>query len=319
LQLLKATAMSRGFLIMTPHILTITLNPAIDRIIRHDRALPSDVLLAGGKGVNVARAAKALGVSVRAIGVAGGSAGHLLGELLDQERIAHAFSPIEGATRTNVTTVGKNGSVRRKVEPGPRMTKKERDAFALVCGCEIRRSSAVVFSGSLPLKFPVKEFASMLAQAQASGVITVVDTRGSALQTALDLGVDIIKPNREEAEDVLGFKLSSRAMIRKALRTFIGYGIKKVLISLGKDGLAASDGQKGLLVSLPVVTTGHAVGCGDAALAGFLSAHFKGKDLGGCAAYAAACGYANARADVPGGIIKKNIQFGFMRRKFVWL
>ena len=168
----------------------------------------------------------------------------------------------------------------------------------------------------------MKEFAALIVHAQRSGALTVVDTRGAALKAALGSGVDVIKPNRQEAEDVLGFKLSSRAMLRKALRSFVRYGIKKVLISLGRDGIAASDGEEEFLMSTPVVTTGHAVGCGDAALAGFLSMHLKGKDFPVCVAYAAACGHANARANIPGGIIKKNVEQAFralMRRKVIWL
>ena len=272
--------------------------------------------------MNVARAARALGASVRSIGVAGGPAGCLLDELLDKEKIPHEFFLIQGVTRTNQTVVGKSGGVRRKIGAGPFVTKKERDAFAAFCCREARHAPVVVFSGSLPLKFPVKEFSNLVFHAQHPGVLTVVDSRGPALKAALELGVDVIKPNRGEAEDVLGFKLSSRAMIRKALRSFVRYGIKKVLISLGSDGLAASDGEKEFLMSTSAVTGGHAVGCGDAALAGFLCAHLKGKDLLGCAAYAAACGHANVRADVPGGIIKKNVEQALgvlMGRKVIWL
>ena len=304
---------------MSPHILTITLNPAIDRIVRHDRSLPYDVSLAGGKGVNVARALKALGVSAEAVGVAGGASGLLLGEFLDREKIRHRFFPVEGVTRINVTTVGKNGAVRRVLEPGPVLIKKERDAFLAFCSSEMRRSSAVIFSGSMPVKFPVSEFACMVSRAQAVGALAVVDTSGPALKGVLDLGVDVIKPNRKEAEDVLGFKLSSRAMIRKALRTFVRYGIKKVLISLGEEGVAACDGRDALLVRTAVVTSGHAVGCGDAALAGFLAAHFKRQKFPACVAYAAACGSANMRADVPGGIVKKNIQDALRRKEILWL
>ena len=304
---------------MTPHVLTVTLNPAIDRIIRHDLRLPLSVSLAGGKGVNVARAVRALGVPVFAIGVAGGASGSLLVELLDAEKIPHNFLRIQGTTRTNLTMVDKNGVVRRRMGTGPVLTKKERDGFAVFCGPDIRRSSAVVFSGSLPLKFPIKAFSALIVHARRSGAFTVVDTSGPALKAVLDLGVDVIKPNRQEAEDILGFKLSSEALVRKALRTFIGYGIKKVLISLGEKGIAASDGEKDLWVKTPMIRKGHTVGCGDAALAGFLSEHMKGKDFCACVAYAAACGCANVGAGVPGGIVKKNIQHAFSRRKIVWL
>ncbi len=272
--------------------------------------------------MNVARAARALGLPVRAIAVAGGLAGHLLDELLDEEKIPHKFAFIQATTRTNLTVVGKRGGVRRKIAAGPSVTKKERDAFAALFHREIGGCSAAVLSGSLPSRFPVKEFSGLVLQAQRSGALTVVDARGQGLKAALELGVDVIKPNRLEAEEILGFKLSSRPMLRKALRSFSRYGIKKVLISLGRDGMAASDGEKEFLVSTPFVATGHAVGCGDAALAGFLSMHLKGRDLDVCVRYAVACGYANARAGIPGGIIKKGADQAFtmlMKRKVVWL
>jgi 1-phosphofructokinase family hexose kinase len=310
--------MSRGFF-MTPDILTVTLNPAIDRIIRRDGPLSVQSSFAGGKGVNVARALEALNVPARSIGVAGGPAGRLLQEYLDQEKINHIFLPIKGSTRTNLTMIGRDGVVRRKIEFGPVMTKKERVAFAALFCREIRPFSTVVFAGSLPLKFPIRDFLSLVTSAQHSGSAVVVDTHGLALKAALGLAVDCIKPNQKEAEEVLGFKLSSRARMRKALRTFIGYGIKKVLISLGPEGLVASDGQKELWVRTPVVSQGHAVGCGDAALAGFLSADVRSKNFQTCVAYAAACGYANMLCGVPGKIVKKNIQYALSRRKLIWL
>ncbi len=300
-------------------ILTVTLNPAIDRIVHYDGVSRSTVSLAGGKGVNVARTLRALAVPARAIAVAGGVSGKLLDALLDEENIAHILLPVKGLTRTNSTVVGKDGVVRRKLGPGPVLTKKERDAFKAIYLREIKGAHAVVFSGSLPLKFPVKEFAEMVSRAKCPGCMSVVDTRGPALASVLDLGVDVIKPNRQEAEDVLGFKLSSRSMIRKALRTFIRCGIKKVLISLGEQGIVASDGSQELWVRVPVLKTGHTVGCGDAALAGFLSAHFKANDFSASVAYAAACGYANVLAGRPGCVISKNIQHALTRRKIVWL
>ena len=281
--------------------------------------MAAELSLAGGKGVNVARALKRLGVPVQAVGLSGGVSGQMLHALLDEEKIAHIFSPVKGVPRTNVTAVSGNGIVRRKIGLGPRVTKKEREVFRLLYAREMRAVSIVVFSGSLPLKFPVKDFADLVVDAQHSGVHVAVDTSGPALQTALDLGVDIIKPNREEAEDVLGFKLSSRTMIRKALRTFMSYGIKKVLISLGEAGIAASDGREAVLIRMPVVKRGHSVGCGDAALAGFLRGYLKHRDFKTCVAYAAACGCANMLTDVPGGIVKKDVEDAFRRKEIIWL
>ncbi len=153
----------------------------------------------------------------------------------------------------------------------------------------------VVFSGSLPPGFPVTEFTGLVRMARREGAITAVDTSGTALRAAARLGVDIVKPNREEAEALLGFKLSSKPAITKALHTLHGYGIKKVLISLGSKGLAAFDGKYEVLAKVPVVRNGMPVGCGDAALAGFIVALIDGKDLKTCADRAAACGAENMK------------------------
>jgi fructose-1-phosphate kinase PfkB-like protein len=135
----------------------------------------------------------------------------------------------------------------------------------------------------------------MVRRTRKAGVLTAVDTRGPALAAILGLGVDVIKPNRAEAAEVLGMRLARRADVKKALRIFHGYGIKKVLISLGRDGVAAFDGTREVWGRTPVVRGGHTVGCGDAALAAFVAGCLDGDDLEGCAMRAAQSGAANIR------------------------
>ncbi len=289
---------------MTKKILTVTLNPAVDRIVSVGKG---DIgrFYAGGKGINVARAARALGMDVSAIGVEGGVTGWMLEELLQQEGLPHRFFVVDGATRVNTTRIAKSGTVTRDFQPGPLLREPERKAFAKFFSGQLKGRAAVVFSGSLPPGFPVASFTALIRAARRSGALVVVDTSGAALAAALKEAPDVIKPNREEAGEALGFRLSSRAHIRKALRSFQGCGIKKALISLGRDGMAAYDGREEAWVKLPVVRGGHGVGCGDAALAGFLAAQLKGKNFRASVRQAAVCGRAAMAADKPGGIKRR--------------
>jgi 1-phosphofructokinase family hexose kinase len=286
-------------------ILTITLNPAIDRIVNQAGFFVDS---AGGKGINVARALCALGVRAEAAGIAGGPTGDQLQRLLGEEKIACAFFRVNGKTRLNVTQVGCSGALKRILRKGSRLSAQECKGALAFLRPQFKRYDAVVFSGSLPPGFPVRMFTELLQAGRASAGLVAVDTSGAALKATLRTGVDIIKPNREEAEVCLGYKLSSKALLKKALHSFAGCGIKKVLVSLGKDGLAGFDGVEEVFARTPVVRGGHAVGCGDAALAGFLEAQMKGESFAKSVRYAAACGAANVRVGKPGDISKKGVQ-----------
>ena len=289
---------------MAKKILTVTLNPAIDRIVSVGKG---DIgqFHAGGKGINVARAARALGVEVKAVGIEGGVTGWMLEGLLQQEGLPHQFFVVDGATRVNTTKIFKSGAVRREFQPGPVLGEAERRAFTAFFKAQLKGCASVVFSGSLPPGFPVAAFTALIRCVRQSGAMVVVDTSGAALVAALGEGVDVIKPNAQEAGEALGFRLSSKAHISKALRSFHGYGIKKALISLGKDGMAAFDGQEEVWVKLPVVRGGHGVGCGDAALAGFLAAQVEEKSFRASVRQAAVCGRAAMKVDRPGGIKRR--------------
>ncbi len=300
---------------MRAKVLTITLNPAIDRLTRLDTLVPgrdqrgeAGLSLAGGKGINAARALRALGVSAMATGWCGGRMGDLCEALLTEEGLCHSFCRVSGETRVNATFVARGGAVTRVIEPGPVVTAAEQQAFLTALPEILKGRAAVLFCGSLPPGVSVRTFTRMLRLARRGTTLVAVDTSGPALKAALELGVDIIKPNRREAEEVLGRRLSSEAGVRKALEAFLGYGIKNVLISLGEDGLAASDGHESAWVRVPRVREGHGVGCGDAALAGFVAGRLEGKPFHACVDLAAACGVANLFAPVPGAISRKIVR-----------
>ncbi|MBF0330719.1 MAG: bifunctional hydroxymethylpyrimidine kinase/phosphomethylpyrimidine kinase [Candidatus Omnitrophica bacterium] len=275
-------------------VLTVTLNPAVDRIVLFDKFVvgkdqraASSFYFSGGKGVNVARALTGIGVKAASLTFLDGH----------PEKV-----------RVNTTIVDAQGRVTRVIEPGPTASRAAQACFLRAFPASLGRSEFVIFSGSLAPGMKPDFLIKLIDRVQQQGIRCAVDTSGVALDAIVKHGVDLVKPNRPEAEALLGYRLSSPARVSKALRSLAGCGIKDVLISLGKDGLAGYDGRDEVFVSTEAVVGGHAVGCGDAALAGFVRARLAKKDFKACVRYAAACGAAAAAVDIPAGIILKDVK-----------
>ena len=275
-------------------VLTVTLNPAVDRILKvgefsigKDHRVSSVEVSAGGKGVNVARALNALGVAAHSL------------TLLDDE--------LE-KMRVNTTLIDVKGRVTRMIEPGVPASRTAQRRFMHLFKTRLRSCRHVIFSGSLPPGMDPSYLTALMGIAQKQGAWVAVDTSGLALKTVVKQRVDCVKPNRAEAQELLGIKLSTRSQIRKALHALAGCGIKDVLVSLGQDGLAGFDGEHEIFARAPVVRGGHALGCGDAALAGFVAAYLKKRNFQRCVGFAAACGAAAARESIPGGIKRQDVK-----------
>jgi len=259
------------------------------------------VLSAGGKGINVARALRALRVRALAVGVAGGSAGELLQKLLREERIPAEFVEVPESTRFNVTVLGpRPGHCRRILGEGPRLTSKEIRRFESHYRRWLRRSYFVVLSGRNAVGTPVDWYARLVRLARREGVPAAVDTSGAALAAALQAKPFLIKPNLAEAEEILQCRINSSLKIKNSVRRFHGRGISVVLLSLGARGAVASAGQEIWCARPPRVRAVNEVGCGDALLAGFIQAHGGGKSLPEALRQAVACGTANVFNSTPG-------------------
>jgi len=211
-------------------------------------------------------------------------------------------------TRTNITLkIKKDDRSARLLEGGAPLTAAVQSRFKKIFSKELLKTNVAVFSGSLPPSADKSFYASLIRSAQAKHVMTVLDTSAEALRAGLKASPFIIKPNRQEAEDVLGYSLSSDKGLVRGLKELAGHGPRIVLVSLGEKGLAGFDGARMFVAGSPE-RRGNTVGCGDAALAGFISAFLKGDGFDQCVRYAAACGSANVDARIPGVLDKKKIK-----------
>ncbi|MBF0569375.1 MAG: hypothetical protein HQL18_01180 [Candidatus Omnitrophica bacterium] len=284
-------------------ILTVTLNPALDKIVHPDKTL----VVPGGKGVNVSRALKALEVDSESLVAVAGRNGRALVKAMKAEGLVPLVFEVSGETRVNLTQAGGEGEdASRKIEPGPEWTEAQLKRFLKSFPAIVKGRALVVFSGSLPPGIPNKTYHDLIRLAHKEGVATVLDARGPALRFGIKAKPFAVKPNREEAEEFLKSKIVSREDIKKALQSFLDCGMKMVLLTLGIEGLAAADGAECWLVRTQKFR-GHAVGAGDAALAGALVAMMKARPFVDQVRLAAVCGGANVLGQVPGGISQETL------------
>jgi 1-phosphofructokinase family hexose kinase len=261
-------------------IVTLTPNPSIDRTVSIDRLDHGEVHRAtesridpGGKGINVARALTANGTASLAVLPSGGPEGHLLEELLERSGTAYQAVPIAGTTRMNIAVIEPDGTTTKLNEPGPSLSADELAAtLAAVTGRIATGVEWVVGCGSLPPGVPDDVYAELVRSGHAAGAKVAVDTSGAPLTAVVPAGPDLIKPNLEELEELVGTSLHTLGEVRDAARKLVDGGIGTVVVSLGRHGalLVGPDAlaHASAHIERPVST----VGAGDSLLAGYLHA-----------------------------------------------
>lgn len=283
-------------------IVTLTLNPSLDRTIAVDRLTRGAVIRAGratldpgGKGVNVSRALLANGCPSRAVLPCGGDDGQQLVRLLEDEGVDVVAVPCLGATRSNVTLAEPDGTVTKINEPGSAMSTAELDLVAAAVLRAAGSADWVVACGSLPPGVPLDVYAILGRRFAAAGIRVAVDTSGPALLAAVAAGAELVKPNREELAEAVGRPLRSLRDVVDAAQEMRSWGAGTVLASLGADG-AVLVGPDGVLAGEPPrVSPRSTVGAGDSLLAGFLAAGGRGP-----AALAEGLAWGAAAASLPG-------------------
>ncbi len=264
-------------------IVTLTLNPSLDRTIEVDRLVKGTMTRAtsarldpGGKGVNVSRALLANDVPTVAVVTAGGADGDQLIRLLGEDGIPLGAVPVAGRTRSNVTIVEPDGVVTKLNEPGEPLSRAELDAVADMVLARAEGARWVVACGSLPPGVPTDIYARLCDTLTDAGVRVAVDTSGPALTEAVAAGPHLVKPNREELAEAVGRPLASLGEVVAAAEELRDRGARAVLASLGPDGAVLVDDSGVRVGDAPVTAPRSTVGAGDALLAGFLAAGAEG-------------------------------------------
>jgi 1-phosphofructokinase len=259
-------------------IVTLTLNPSVDRTVEVETLARGEVTRAmggrvdpGGKGINVSRALATHGLPTRAVVTVGGAEGEHLVTLLRDTGIEIVPVRIRGAIRSNITIVEPDGTTTKINEPGAELSTEELNSVFDAVVAAVESADWLVASGSLPPGTPPDVYADLVRSLSDSGTRVAIDTSGPAFEAVLAAGPTLVKPNRDELAEATGVRLVTIADVVEAACRLRDRGAGAVLASLGADGAVLVDDDGALHGQTPVVSPLSSVGAGDAMLAGFLA------------------------------------------------
>ncbi len=256
-------------------IITVTMNPAIDKTVEIETLVPGGVNRiskveydAGGKGINVSKTICELGGESIATGFLGGNAGKAIVRVLNDKQIKNDFIWVDGETRTNTKVFEQKGAVTELNEPGPDIKKEQIEALLKKLEDMANENTMVVLAGSIPKGVEKNIYAVITERVHAKGAKVLMDADGELFQKALEAGPDIIKPNRDELEAYAGLsKKTSQVALLAQAEKLKDKGIESVVISMGKSGALFSIGNKKANCKAVEVKAHSTVGAGDAMVA----------------------------------------------------
>jgi 1-phosphofructokinase family hexose kinase len=284
-------------------IVSVTLNPSVDvpialdevRLGATNRCISSSVE-PGGKGLNASRVVHRLGAETIAYGFAGGITGALLRRRLDDEGVPHAFDEIDELTRMDVMLYERALDRRTRLLPiGPHLGKEQLQRVRVRLALLDERTIAV-FGGSVPPGLAPDVYASFLGALVPRGVRCIVDASGEALAAALAAHPSLIKPNEEEAAEVVGLPVRDDAEALAAARVLREGGAQAVVISQGERGAVGMDAGGAWKVEVPPIEARNTVGAGDSMVGGMAFALERGEPFAEMLRWGAAAGTASAMA-----------------------
>ncbi|MBV9036022.1 MAG: 1-phosphofructokinase family hexose kinase [Acidobacteriaceae bacterium] len=288
---------------MSKSILTLTVNPALDRIVTVDRIvfedrayIESTTEAAGGRGINASRVLTNFGAVNTAVTTSGKEVGRKFEEQLRQDGFGKEIVRIRSNIRTNLTISDRQGLSIKLNELGPTLTKYEQNRVMKAVEALLPVSSWLMLCGSLPPGVDEHIYTKLIQLAEKHGVETLLDTDGDPLLYGLEAKPTIVKPNQSEAERLLNTALITRSQIIDAVRRIKAMGPKSVVLSLGSRGLIAATSSEGVLeVTPPPIEAVSPIGAGDAMSAAIVWALDKGESFSEALRWGVAAGTASTK------------------------
>ena len=298
-----------------PGIAVLALNPAVDisyeiQQLVVDRKVRADSTryYPGGNGINVARSLAELGMPFHCCSVVGGESGDLLLRLLgDCLGHSHRIFRVDGETRVNATLLQKSPRGQFEVDSSgpeipPAVLEELTGCFLSGCG-----TGFGVLTGSIPPGVPDDHLGRMAQRIREQGGRAVVDAYGPVLDAALQAQPWLVRLNHYVLEMTSKHRLESIEAVASSARELQRRGVGNVCITLGADGAILVDADNSFHCSAPRIHVQSTVGCGDALLAGLLTAARRGEDSEAMLRLGVLCG--SATATRPGTELFKRADF----------
>ncbi|KSU85279.1 MULTISPECIES: 1-phosphofructokinase [Fictibacillus] len=259
-------------------IYTVTLNPSIDYFVKTDGLKEGEInlvneqsIVAGGKGINVSKVLKNLGVDSVATGFVGGFTGDFVESSLQKADIGTRFIRVEENTRINIKlNTGKETEI-NGISPSIPVSALEQLEDNLLANLE--STDFVVLAGSLPSSLRNEFYGQLISSIRQKGAQAILDSKGKPLQEALAHHPFLIKPNHHELGDLVGASIKDPREAAAYGRRLVNEGAQHVLVSMAGDGAVFVSKELAAFANVPSGTLENSVGAGDSVVAGFL-AHF---------------------------------------------
>ncbi|WP_270995900.1 1-phosphofructokinase [Listeria seeligeri] len=258
-------------------IYTITLNPAIDRLLfingelekRKTNRVIKTAFDCGGKGLHVSGVLSKFGIKNEALGIAGSNNLDQLYAILEEKHINHDFL-VEAGTSTRecfvVLSDDTNGSTMIP-EAGFSVSQTNKTNLLKQIAKKVKKEDMVVIAGSPPPHYTLSDFKELLETVKNTGAFLGCDSSGDYLKLAVQLGVDFIKPNEEEVVAILAEKTESLEENIRSLALKIPY----LVVSLGGKGSICAHNGKLYQAIPPVVKERNDTGAGDVFVGAFIA------------------------------------------------
>ncbi len=289
-------------------IITITLNPAMDRTLRIEKPLiPGKLNRAsrstvepGGKGITISNAIKAIGGASIALGFAAGPNGRFMKDSLTSRDIHHDFVDVPGQTRVNIQILDADGTHTEINEPGNKIS--EGDFLRLLERIEnyLDAENIFVLAGSIPPGISLKHYGKICKLIKKAGCRLIIDANGEQLQEALKYEPDFIKPNMFELAEAVGAEevsVDPEVVVVNA-RKLLEMGAHTVCVSMGEHGsvFVSKDTHESFFANTnPRIFEEGAVGTGDSMVAAFANGMRQHIKLEEIAKFSVAAGRACAK------------------------
>lgn len=323
-------------------MLIVTPNPAIDHTVRLAELRAGEVIrtgpgvsVAGGKGGNVTRAARCLGVEAVVLAFLPSTGAEHLAGLYAAEGFALVGVPVAGTVRTCTAMIEADGRVTLLNEPGAEVTSDDWARLMQVLRREIaeRDPNVIICSGSMPPGAPTDGYAQIVEAGHAAGCEVIVDASREVLVDALRVGADLVCPNVSEAEAaiaVVNRPAASRAAANRAdgdaahppsypvfepvhddgddvperaqaaAAGLVALGARWAVVTAGAAGAAVAGPEYESWLPAPTVTVRNPIGAGDSFLAGVATARLAGRDWPAAIRRGLASGSASVEQDAAG-------------------